>query len=140
LPQHPASDKAKLCYLSRHKYLEDSVTIKQTKLATIRAFTIGFSASLLVLACGGDDNNGDEGNLVDDPAAPAPPVNTVVPDPVQTAPDVTPPNAVVDEGRIVEDCDDNPLLAGCDPTFLHRIPVANHSANASSPRRPLRTF
>jgi serine/threonine-protein kinase len=89
------------------------VTIKQTKLATIRAFTIGFSASLLVLACGGDDNNGDEGNLVDEPAAPAPPVETVVPDPVQTAPDVTPPNAVVDEGRIVEDCGDNPLLAGC---------------------------
>jgi serine/threonine-protein kinase len=59
---------------------------------TFRAFSIGFSAALLALACGSDDNNNDEktdtggGTVVQNP----PPV------------DIRP-----------ETCDDNPLLAGC---------------------------
>jgi len=62
------------------------------KLMTFRAFSIGFSAAVLALACGSDDTNNDgtEGTAVDPP----PPVQ-----------DIRPTN--------VETCDDNPLLAGC---------------------------
>jgi serine/threonine-protein kinase len=72
--------------------LEDSVKNQGNKLMTFRAFSIGFSAALLALACGSDDNNNDEktdtggGTVVQNP----PPV------------DIRP-----------ETCDDNPLLAGC---------------------------
>jgi mono/diheme cytochrome c family protein len=57
---------------------------------TFRAFSIGFSAALLALACGSDDNNNDPG---------------------ETPQVVTNPPPVVDVRP--ETCDDNPLLAGC---------------------------
>jgi mono/diheme cytochrome c family protein len=62
------------------------------KLMTFRAFSIGFSAAVLALACGGDDKNNGGGDT--------PIIN----------PGTTPPN-VVDVRP--ETCDDNPLLAGC---------------------------
>jgi serine/threonine-protein kinase len=74
---------------------------------TFRAFSIGFSAALLALACGSDDNNNDEktdtggGTVVQNP----PPV------------DIRP-----------ETCDDNPLLAGC--------PTNNAPANPPAARPP----
>jgi serine/threonine-protein kinase len=74
---------------------------------TFRAFSIGFSAALLALACGSDDNNNDEktdtggGTVVTNP----PPV------------DIRP-----------ETCDDNPLLAGC--------PTNNAPANPPAARPP----
>jgi mono/diheme cytochrome c family protein len=65
---------------------------------TFRAFSIGFSAAVLALACGSDDANNTDGATGTDqgvtPAAP-PPV------------DVTPPAP--------ETCDQNPLLAQCQP-------------------------
>ncbi len=64
---------------------------------TFRAFSIGFSAAVLALACGSDDNGGGE-----TPAAPGaqPPGGGMV---VDVA---APP---------VETCEDNPLLAECLP-------------------------
>jgi mono/diheme cytochrome c family protein len=59
---------------------------------TFRAFSIGFSAAVLALACGGDDNGGK----TETP-------NTVVP-PTTTQIDVAP---------AAETCDQNPLLAQC---------------------------
>jgi serine/threonine-protein kinase len=59
---------------------------------TFRAFSIGFSAAVLALACGSDDGN----NTTD---SQTPNVTNNVPPPVV---DVKP-----------ETCDDNPLLAGC---------------------------
>jgi mono/diheme cytochrome c family protein len=76
--------------MRRTKDLEDSVK-NQKKLMTFRAFSIGFSAAVLALACGGSDSGGG-----DDPEQPVP------------APaDVTP----VQPDR--ESCEDNALLAGC---------------------------
>jgi len=63
-----------------------------TKLMNFRAFSIGFSAALLALACGSDDKNNT--NDTDQPV-------TGNPGPVDI---VAPP---------VETCADNPLLAGC---------------------------
>jgi serine/threonine-protein kinase len=64
---------------------------------TFRAFSIGFSAALLALACGSSDkNNNDPGTK----------------DPAVTSGSGTP---VVDVAPKVETCDDNPLLAGCTP-------------------------
>src|SRR5262245_54930518 len=59
---------------------------------TFRAFSIGFSAAVLALACGSDDSNNDKdtGDTNGDVVVAPPPV------------DVRP-----------ETCDDNPLLAGC---------------------------
>lgn len=78
------------------------MNIKRTKLSTMRAFTIGFSASLLVLACGSDDNN-------DQPIA--------LPDDGQGTPDgqATPEDNVPTENlpSIAEQCELNPLLVGC---------------------------
>jgi mono/diheme cytochrome c family protein len=48
---------------AQNKDLEDSVKKQGTKLMTFRAFTIGFSAALLALACGSEDSN----NNNDDP-------------------------------------------------------------------------
>lgn len=75
---------------------------KGNKLMTFRAFSIGFSAAVLALACGSDsgsDNNdpeepgitdNDGNNPEEEEVAPPPPV-------------------------VRETCDDNPLLAGCPP-------------------------
>jgi mono/diheme cytochrome c family protein len=65
----------------------------QKTLKTFRAFTIGFSVSLLALACGSDD--GDNNNSD--------------PDPVDDTP------VVVDRPSQEELCQQNPLLAGCNP-------------------------
>jgi len=65
----------------------------QIKLVNFRAFSIGFSAALLALACGSDDKGTDsKGNDV----STNPPASTVT--------DIAPP---------AETCADNPLLAGC---------------------------
>ena len=45
------------------KDLEDSVKKQGTKLMTFRAFTIGFSAALLALACGSEDSNNNDDQL-----------------------------------------------------------------------------
>jgi mono/diheme cytochrome c family protein len=78
--------------MRRTKDLEDSVKNQGKKLMTFRAFSIGFSAALLALACGSDSNSGDEDNdneapIANDEPAPSRPQG--------------------------ETCDDNPLLAGC---------------------------
>jgi len=65
----------------------------ENKLISFRAYSIGFSAALLALACGSDDKN----NTGD------------TPDPVKTV-DVTPA-----QPKPPETCTDNPLLAGCNP-------------------------
>jgi len=87
------------------------VKTKGNKLMTFRAFSIGFSAALLALACGSDDNNNDPDN--NDPDEPdvvvAPPV---IPDRVDCSNplivDVTcgntpvptpPPDRPVDQGQ-----------------------------------------
>jgi serine/threonine-protein kinase len=60
---------------------------------TFRAFSIGFSAAVLALACGGgDDNNKPETPIANTPGGGTPP-------------------GIVDVRP--ETCDDNPLLAGC---------------------------
>jgi len=64
-----------------------------TKLMNFRAFSIGFSAALLALACGSDDNNNDTSGT-DKPVTSGTPVVDIVAPPVET-------------------CADNPLLAGC---------------------------
>jgi serine/threonine-protein kinase len=72
--------------------------VKNTKLISFRAFSIGASVAALALACGSSDNNNkDDGNKGSEVVnggtndiPPAPPVK-------------------------VETCDDNPLLAGCQP-------------------------
>jgi serine/threonine-protein kinase len=61
-----------------------------------RAFSIGFSAALLALACGSDDTNNTE----------------------DTGRDLTPPVAPVDVTPQPETCADNPLLAGCQPAAV----------------------
>jgi serine/threonine-protein kinase len=66
----------------------------QIKLVNFRAFSIGFSAALLALACGSDDKGGDTGNTDKD----------VNPGTSNTPTDIAPP---------AETCADNPLLAGC---------------------------
>jgi len=66
----------------------------ENKLISFRAFSIGFSAALLALACGSDDknNNGDGTTDVKTPA---------------TTSDIPPAQVKT------ETCADNPLLAGC---------------------------
>jgi len=68
----------------------------ENKLISFRAFSIGFSAALLALACGSDDKNNtdDKGAGVTSP-----------PSTTDIAPTPKPP----------ETCADNPLLAGCAP-------------------------
>jgi mono/diheme cytochrome c family protein len=69
--------------------------VKNTKLISFRAFSIGASVAALALACGSSDNNnkddGKDNNLNPAPA----PTTDIAPTPK------------------VETCDDNPLLAGC---------------------------
>jgi mono/diheme cytochrome c family protein len=70
---------------------------QSNKLMTFRAFSIGVSAALLALACGSDSGSGDtstDGETISEPE-PEPEADV---DPIER-----------------EDCDDNPLLAGCDP-------------------------
>jgi serine/threonine-protein kinase len=74
-----------------------------------RAFSIGFSAAVLALACGSDDNNNAQdktGGVTN-----APPVVDVVP-PVET-------------------CADNPLLAGCTPATP--TPVSTPAGGGRNP-------
>jgi len=79
-----------------------------TKLMTFRAFSIGFSAALLALACGSDDNNNDTKTGTDAVKGGGPVI------------DVAPP---------VETCDDNPLLAGCTaaPAATNNTPVVTRT-------------
>jgi mono/diheme cytochrome c family protein len=79
--------------MRRNKDLEDSVKNQGKQLMTFRAFSIGFSAAVLALACGSDSGN-EPGD--DEPGASQPA-------------DVTPPTV------IRETCADNPTLAGCAP-------------------------
>jgi mono/diheme cytochrome c family protein len=78
--------------MRRNKDLEDSVKNQGKQLMTFRAFSIGFSAAVLALACGSDSGGGNN----DDPD----PTNEVDPPPAR------PP---------VETCEDNPTLAQCAP-------------------------
>jgi len=80
------------------------------KLMTFRAFSIGFSAALLALACGSDDTNN-------------PPDGPVV---VET----TPPPA---RDIVPETCEDNPLLAGCTP---QSAPGGGAARPVTPPARP----
>jgi mono/diheme cytochrome c family protein len=81
--------------------LEDSVKNKGNKLMTFRAFSIGFSAAVLALACGSDsggsnDNDEDVNGREDG--------EEVI---------ETPEVPVAEPPR--ETCEDNALLAGCPP-------------------------
>lgn len=78
--------------MRRTKDLEDSVK-KVNKLMTFRAFSIGFSAAVLALACGSDSGSSDD-----------PEESNAGGGEVQ---DVTP------RAPERETCADNPLLAGC---------------------------
>jgi serine/threonine-protein kinase len=81
---------------------------------TFRAFSIGFSAAVLALACG----NSDDGNGSDTTSG-----GVVQPPPAQVV-DIKP-----------ETCDDNPLLAGCKAPDA---PVQNNNNNnANNGGRPL---
>jgi mono/diheme cytochrome c family protein len=80
--------------MRRKKDLEDSVK-KSNKLMTFRAFSIGFSAAVLALACGSDSNNSGE-------------------DPGDRAVDVDTGEETTPAAPERESCDDNPLLAGCE--------------------------
>src|SRR4051812_41941419 len=60
---------------------------------TFRAFSIGFSAAVLALACGSSDDNNNDGDKAE---------------PVKGG-------ATVDIAPVTETCADNPLLAGCAP-------------------------
>jgi len=73
---------------------------KGNKLMTFRAFSIGFSAAVLALACGSDSSGGDEPG--DEPG-----------DEVETPIDTPDDEPVVQPPR--ETCEDNALLAGCEP-------------------------
>jgi mono/diheme cytochrome c family protein len=75
---------------------------------TFRAFSIGFSAAVLALACGSDGDKEDTGTPV------------AVPTPVSQVPDIRP-----------ETCDDNPLLAGCPGTG----PVSQPGGAVTPPRQ-----
>lgn len=86
--------------MRRTKDLEDSVK-KVNKLMTFRAFSIGFSAAVLALACGSDSSSSDSDSDEDVP---------VVSD--EETPATETPEEVTPAPR--ETCDDNPLLAGCD--------------------------
>ena len=79
----------------------------ETKLISFRAFSIGFSAALLALACGSDDKNNEGGATTPVSAQPAP-TTDIAPSPKP------------------ETCDDNPLLAGCQaptPATTQRPPT-----------------
>jgi mono/diheme cytochrome c family protein len=75
--------------MRRTKDLEDSVKNQGNQLMTFRAFSIGFSAAVLALACGSD--SGGDNNSADQPVEPEPVVR--------------------------ETCEDNRLLAGCQDTL-----------------------
>jgi len=75
---------------------------------TFRAFSIGFSAALLALACGSDDKNNDTGSKDGDVKAGTP---------------------VIDVAPKPETCDDNPLLAGCGPQTAAPAPTPRPSTN-----------
>jgi len=80
-----------------------------TKLMTFRAFSIGFSAALLALACGSDDKNNDDS---------------------KTGDNLTPGGAgVIDVRPKEETCDDNPLLAGCTPQTAAPVTPARPNNN-----------
>jgi len=95
----------------------------QIKLVNFRAFSIGFSAALLALACGSDDK-GDTGSKGGDVSTPS-----------VTPTDIAPKD---------ETCADNPLLAGCTPPaqaaggnntpVTPRTPPANESDEAKLAR------
>jgi mono/diheme cytochrome c family protein len=78
--------------MRRNKDLEDSVKNQGKQLMTFRAFSIGFSAAVLALACGSDSGGGG-----DDP------------EPNTPETEVAPPTRPV-----AETCADNILLAGCE--------------------------
>jgi len=94
----------------------------QIKLVNFRAFSIGFSAALLALACGSDDK-GDTGSKKEE---------------------VAPANVPTDIAPKDETCADNPLLAGCTPPaqaaggnntpVTPRTPPANESDEAKLAR------
>ncbi|MEO8180185.1 MAG: hypothetical protein ABI895_15220 [Deltaproteobacteria bacterium] len=76
-----------------------------------RAFSIGFSAAVLALACGSDDNNND---------------------PAKEGANLTPPANLVDVVPVVETCADNPLLAGCTPASAGPAVVTPRNNNPPS--------
>jgi serine/threonine-protein kinase len=85
----------------------------QNKLMTFRAFSIGFSAAVLALACGSsDDNNTDTGNTGNNAQNNPPPVTV----------DVKP-----------ETCEDNPLLAGCPNNQQTQNPPATRPPPSNDP-------
>jgi len=90
------------------------VKTKGNKLMTFRAFSIGFSAALLALACGSDDNNNDNNEDPEDPVS---------------VPNVPDPPAVVDPCA-------NPLTAPQIATCLGYIPpvVNNPGVDPADPR------
>jgi len=94
--------------MRRNKDLEDSVKNQGKQLMTFRAFSIGFSAAVLALACGSDSGGGG-----DDP------------DPSNNDPEEIAPAAPVRET-----CADNPLLAGCAP------PDTGASVTPNAPNTP----
>jgi mono/diheme cytochrome c family protein len=76
---------------------------------TFRAFSIGFSAAVLALACGSSDKNNDDGKT----------------EPVKAG-------GTVDIAPVTETCADNPLLAGCAapaPVGGNAPPVTKPPAN-----------
>jgi len=79
--------------MRRNKDLEDSVKNQGKQLMTFRAFSIGFSAAVLALACGSDSGN--------EPSDESDGATNI------------PPEAV--PGVVRETCADNPLLAQCAP-------------------------
>jgi mono/diheme cytochrome c family protein len=89
--------------------------VKNTKLISFRAFSIGASVAALALACGSSDKNNDgDGSkgtdVVNGGGSDIPPAPTVK----------------------VETCDDNPLLAGCQaPT-----PAGNAGGTAGNAMKP----
>jgi mono/diheme cytochrome c family protein len=91
------------------------------KLMTFRAFSIGFSAAVLALACGSDSGNND-----DDSSDPEAVIDTEEPAPRPRG----------------ETCEDNPLLAGCEDELPDTdvtgapIPPSNNNNNQPDPNDP----
>jgi len=93
---------------------------KEHSLMTFRAFSIGFSAAVLALACGSDDSNND----------------STKGDGVTVAPPTT--GGVVDIAPPEETCDQNPLLAKCAPVTPPGVvtpPAANDDDDLSDEAR-----
>lgn len=91
------------------KDLEDSVKNQGNKLMTFRAFSIGFSAALLALACGSDSAPSNEE-------------------------DVDTGEIDVDT-EVRETCDDNPLLVGCElpATDINDEPIVDDGDDQVAP-------